>query len=36
METKHTSETNALEAQLLAEFAAFKAANDERLAAMKK
>ena len=32
METKQTPETSNLEAQLLAEFEAFKAANDERMA----
>lgn len=35
METKHASETSTLEAQLLAEFEAFKAANDERLATIE-
>ena len=35
METKHTPETSNLEAQLLAEFEAFKAANDERMAAIE-
>lgn len=35
METKQTPETSNLEAQLLAEFEAFKAANDERMAAIE-
>ncbi|MAP96620.1 MAG: phage major capsid protein [Ponticaulis sp.] len=35
METKQTTDTSALEAQLLAEFEAFKSANDERVAAIE-
>ena len=35
METKQSPDTSALEAQLLAEFEAFKVANDQRLSAME-
>ena len=35
METKHMTDSSALEAQLLAEFEAFKSANDERLSAIE-